>query len=83
MGDGPLLSAYVQGLAKCYKLARRGDVTAWEKCLRATLSAATRLRLTPQSSLHPDTAARKKSNQVQGPKPWLPRDRDEVEEDEE
>jgi hypothetical protein len=61
VGDVPLLAMYVQGLAKVQKLAKQADVAAWEKGVRAVLSMATKLRITPQSTTHPETAARKRA----------------------
>jgi hypothetical protein len=59
-GDAPLLALYVQGLVKVQRLAKKADVAAWEKAVRAVLSMATKLRITPQATVHPESAGRKR-----------------------
>lgn len=77
-GDKPLLAIYAQGLIKVQKLARQADTAAWEKAVRACLSMATKLRITPQSTAHPESAGRKR--QQNGTAPWHRGDRSEEDE---
>jgi hypothetical protein len=58
--DGALLAAYAQALVKTYKLARQSDTAAWERTARVALTLATKLRITTQSQVHPETAGRKR-----------------------
>ena len=63
--DAPLLAAYVQALSKTFRLARRSDpasVAAWEKSARVSISLATKLRITAQSQVHPESAGRQRKN---------------------
>jgi hypothetical protein len=63
--DGALLAAYAQALVKTYKLARQSDTAAWERTARVALALATKLRITAQAQVHPETAGRRR--QIQQP----------------
>jgi hypothetical protein len=64
-GDVPMLAAYVQALAKTYRLARKTDSAshkAWQESGRLALAMARSLRLTAINSTHPEKLARQRSN---------------------
>jgi hypothetical protein len=64
--DAAFLAAYVQALAKTYKLARLTDaasVASWEKTSRVMMSMATKPRITSQAQTNPLTAGRARNNQ--------------------
>lgn len=63
LADVALLAAYAQAMTKTYRLARQSDpasVSSWEKSARMAMSLATKLRVTAQSQVHPETAGRKR-----------------------
>jgi hypothetical protein len=71
-GDGPLVTLYAISLAKAAKLAKGKDVAAFERAARVALATAVKLRCTPQSSIDPVTAGRRKADVARGRPPWLP-----------
>ena len=61
--DTALLAAYAQAMAKGYRLARQSDpaaVASWEKVMRVAMALATKLRITAQAQVHPESAGRKR-----------------------
>jgi hypothetical protein len=71
--DLPMLSSYVQAcfLARTTAKCAADDpemVTIWVTAVRAQLTLATKLRLTPQTRSDPKTLARKEP--YVGPRPW-------------
>ena len=79
-GDVPL----IMGLARASAGLFKPDITVeeFEKLSRICMSYSTRLRITPQSRVHPTTLGRRHADQHTGPKPW-DRVRDEADNDDE
>ncbi len=69
-GDTVLLVAFAQAAVRTFKLSKSKNTDEWEKSLRALLSVATKLRLTPQSTHDPQTLGRQRRNLPRGPAPW-------------
>jgi len=65
--DVPLLMGFARASAGLFNVDTAGD---FEKLARVAMSFATKLRLTPQSRVHPLTLGRRHANQHTGPKPW-------------
>ena len=61
--DASILALYSQAVMRTSKLARGDGISDWEKSARATLALARSLRLTAQSSTHPDTLSRQRRDQ--------------------
>jgi hypothetical protein len=68
--DAALLAGYVQALNKMQRLAKKSDIAAWEKATRVALALGRSLRLTPQSTVRPETVGRHRADQPRGPAPW-------------
>jgi hypothetical protein len=77
--DVPLLMGFARASAGLFKVDSAGD---FERLARVAMSFATRLRITPQSRVHPLTLGRRYADQHIGPKPW-DRIRDEDDNDDE
>jgi hypothetical protein len=58
--DAPLLAAYAQAMVKTYRMARQSDTASWEKSARVAMALATKLRITAQAQVHPESAGRKR-----------------------
>jgi hypothetical protein len=65
--DAPLLTGYA---VACAKMLTLNDLTDFEKIARVAMSLATKLRLTPQSSMQPVQLGRRYAKPESGPKPW-------------
>jgi hypothetical protein len=53
-----------------HELAKGRDVAAWERAARISMALGTKLRLTPQSTIDPHTAGRRKVDLPRSPKYW-------------
>jgi uncharacterized protein len=58
--DTAMLAAYAQAMIKTFRLARQSDTASWEKSARVAMALATKLRITAQSQVHPESAGRKR-----------------------
>ena len=67
--DIPLLISFVQASLLAHKMARKGDVTGWDRIARTQATLAGRLRLTPVSRSDPKTLARQQP-QSPSPRAW-------------
>src|SRR5262245_36753226 len=65
--DVPLLMGFARASAGLFKVDSAGD---FERLARVAMSFATKLRISPQSRVHPLTLARRYADQHTGPKPW-------------
>ena len=65
--DVPLLMGFARASAGLFNVDSAGE---FEKLARIAMSFATRLRITPQSRVHPTTLGRRYADQHTGPKPW-------------
>ena len=65
--DVPLLRGFARASAALFKVDTAAD---FEKLARVAMSFATRLRITPQTRVHPTTLGRRYADQHTGPKPW-------------
>ena len=65
--DVPLLMGFARASAGLFKVDSAGD---FERLARVAMSFATKLRITPQSRVHPTTLGRRYADQHTGPKPW-------------
>jgi hypothetical protein len=73
--DTPMLACWAQTMAKAHRLARTSDTAAWERAVKLAMSLSRALRLTPQATVRPETAWRRRNNPPPaGPAPWEPRE---------
>jgi len=73
IGDIEVVADLVQAMIKARKLARKTDaksVKSWEITQRVVLSTLTKLRLTPQATVHPEKAGRARANAKPPPQSW-------------
>jgi hypothetical protein len=71
--DVPLLISFVQATLAARKAARDpGKAARWERSIRLQMSLATKLRLSPQSRIDPETIGRQQMYQGPLRKPWEP-----------
>jgi hypothetical protein len=68
--DAALLAGYVQALNRMHCLAKKTDIISWEKAARVAMALGRSLRLTPQSTVRPETVGRQRADQPLGPAPW-------------
>jgi hypothetical protein len=72
--DKPLLISFVQATAIAQAAAHDPKMAAqWEKAVRLQAMLATRLRLSPQSRIDPETIGRQQGYQGHLRKPWEPK----------
>jgi hypothetical protein len=72
--DMPLLISYIQATATARKTARDpAKAGLWEKAVRLQAMLATRLRLSPQSRIDPETIGRQQGFYNGLRKPWEPK----------
>ena len=56
-----MLSVYAQSVAKTIRLGKeKGAVADWERSARVMVTLATKLRITPQASVRPETVGRQR-----------------------
>jgi hypothetical protein len=67
VSDVPLLMVYARAIAGALNA---DDASDFEKLSRAAASMGTKLRLTQQSRIRPETLGRRMAEQDSGPKPW-------------
>jgi hypothetical protein len=77
--DVPLLMGFARASAAMFTA---NTAEEFEKVSRVALSFATKLRITPQSRVHPTSLGRRHAEQYSGPRPW-DRDRDDDDEEDE
>jgi hypothetical protein len=68
--DATVLAAFAQASVRSFKLSKTSDTKAWEQSVRAMLALAKSLRLTPSSSIRPETLGRAQRNAELGVSPW-------------
>jgi hypothetical protein len=60
--DKTLVAAFVQAASLSTKLAKKADLAGWERATRVLMSRATKLRLTPQACIDPQTLGRRRKD---------------------
>jgi hypothetical protein len=63
-GDAPMVVSFVEARLITARLAKGKNIADWEKAARVMASLATKLRLTPQSSVDPHALSRKREQQM-------------------